>query len=61
MRLGTAVSFSWRRALGLSGLKDRIARKTGIPLMRGGRERKVGRLVFQMIRWVFGDRASARD
>lgn len=38
-------SFSWKRALGISGMKARISRKIGIPLTRSGRERKIGRLV----------------
>lgn len=38
-------SFSWKRALGISGLKNRISRKIGIPLTRDGRRRKVGRLL----------------
>jgi hypothetical protein len=38
-------SFSWKRAVGLSALKGRIARQTGIPLTRGGRQRKVGQLL----------------
>ena len=38
-------SFSWKRALGISGLKGRISRKIGIPLTRSGRERKIGRMV----------------
>jgi hypothetical protein len=38
------VSFSWKRASGLSGLKHRISRKTGIPLTRSGRQRKIGRM-----------------
>ena len=40
-------SFSWKRALGISGAKARLSRKIGIPLTRSGRERKVGRLVTQ--------------
>ncbi|HRS71422.1 MAG TPA: hypothetical protein P5175_06180 [Anaerohalosphaeraceae bacterium] len=36
-------SFSWKRALGISGAKSRISRKIGIPLTRSGRQRKVGR------------------
>jgi len=36
-------SFSWKRALGISGMKNRISRKIGIPLTKGGRERKLGR------------------
>jgi hypothetical protein len=34
--------FSWKRLLGISAFKSRIARKTGIPFTRTGRERKVG-------------------
>lgn len=37
------LSFSWKRAIGISGMKNRISRKIGIPLTRSGRERKVGR------------------
>ena len=39
------VSFSWRRAVGLSAAKARISRTIGIPLTRAGRERKMGHLV----------------
>jgi hypothetical protein len=35
-------SFSWKRLLGLSGLRSSIAQKTGIPTTRGGVERKIG-------------------
>ena len=38
-------SFSWKRAVGISGLKNRISRKTGIPLTSQGRQRKVGRMM----------------
>ena len=38
------VSFSWRRAVGLSALKGRISRFIGVPLTRSGLERKVGRM-----------------
>lgn len=37
-------SFSWKRAVGISGAKARISRKIGIPLTRSGRERKLGRM-----------------
>lgn len=36
-------SFSWRRAVGISGFKDKISRKIGIPLTRSGRQRMIGR------------------
>ena len=38
------VSFSWKRASGLSGLKQRISRKTGIPLCHPALARKIGRM-----------------
>lgn len=37
------VSFSWKRALGVSGAKNRLSRQIGIPLTRSGRQRKMGR------------------
>jgi hypothetical protein len=37
--------FSWKRATGVTRAKSRISRKTGIPLTRSGRQRKVGRAV----------------
>jgi hypothetical protein len=37
--------FSWRRLTGVSGAKSRIARTTGIPTTRSGRQRKIGRAV----------------
>ena len=36
-------SFSWKRASGISGAKNRISRKIGVPLTRSGRQKKVGR------------------
>jgi hypothetical protein len=44
-------SFSWKRLLGISGIKNSVARKTGIPTTKGGMERKLGR---SLIRKVFG-------
>ena len=35
-------SFSWKRLLGISGFRNSIARKMGIPTTRGGAERKIG-------------------
>ena len=36
------LSFSLNRAVGISGLKTKIARKTGIPTTKQGLERKIG-------------------
>jgi len=37
--------FSWKRALGVTKAKQRISRKTGIPMTRSGRQRKAGAAV----------------
>ncbi len=42
-------SFSWKRAVGISGAKTKLARKTGIPTTRGGLERKVGKMVINAL------------
>jgi hypothetical protein len=47
------VSFSWSRAIGLSALKGKISRETGIPLTRSGREKKIGHLVVHSLGAVF--------
>ncbi len=39
--------FSWTRLLGVTRAKQRIARATGIPLTRSGRQRKVGRIFWK--------------
>jgi hypothetical protein len=39
------LSFSWRRANGLSAAKGRLSRELGVPLTASGRHQKLGRLV----------------
>lgn len=39
------LSFSWKRALGITAMKQKVARATGIPTTRGGIERKIGGMV----------------
>lgn len=39
------LSYSYKRALGISSAKRRISRATGIPLTKSGRQRKVGRMM----------------
>ncbi len=43
------VSFSWKRALGITQAKQKFARKTGIPTTKAGLERKVGKAVLDML------------
>ena len=38
------LSFSWKRATGLSGIKGKLSRSMGVPLTRQGRQRKTGRM-----------------
>lgn len=39
------LSFSWKRAFGVTSAKRKIARFTGIPTTRSGRRAKAGRLM----------------
>ncbi len=43
------LSFSWKRAVGITAAKRKFARATGIPTSRQGLERKVGSLVLGLI------------
>ena len=38
------LSFSWKRALGISSAKGKIAKATGIPTTKSGRQKKIGKL-----------------
>ena len=42
-------SFSWKRFLGITGMKQSIARKTGISTTRGGMERKIGSFIIKLL------------
>jgi hypothetical protein len=43
------VSFSWKRALGITKLKQQISRKTGIPMSKSGVERKIGKTILDIL------------
>jgi hypothetical protein len=43
------VSFSWKRALGVTQAKQKIARKTGIPTSKAGLERKIGNAIIKSL------------
>lgn len=45
------LSFSLKRAVGISGLKTKIARKVGIPTTKQGLERKIGG---EILKGLFG-------
>ena len=42
-------SFSWKRALGITAIKQKVARITGVPTSKSGLERKLGGLILNMI------------
>lgn len=43
------LSFSWKRALGITQAKQKISRKTGIPMSKTGIERKIGSLIIKKL------------
>lgn len=43
------VSFSLKRALGITQIKQKFARETGIPTSRSGLERKIGNVIIKAI------------
>lgn len=47
------LSFSLKRALGISGAKTKIARKVGVPTTKQGVERKIGGAI---LKGLFGSK-----
>lgn len=43
------LSFSLKRALGITQLKQKIARETGVPTSRQGVERKIGKTIIDVL------------
>lgn len=43
------LSFSWKRAVGITQAKQKIARETGIPTSKAGLERKIGKSILKAI------------
>lgn len=41
--------FSWKRALGITSAKQKIARATGIPTTKQGRKRKAQNLLWKAL------------
>lgn len=39
------LSFSWKRALGITKAKRKVAKATGIPTTKAGRRNKVGKML----------------
>lgn len=42
-------SFSWKRALGITQAKQNIARQTGILTSKAGLERKLGKMLLNLL------------
>lgn len=45
------LSFSWKRAAGITKTKQQISHRIGIPMTKTGLERKIGKLI---IKTLFG-------
>ncbi len=43
------LSFSLKRAVGVSAVKQKIAKKTGIPTTKQGLERKIGSAILKSV------------
>lgn len=43
------LSFSLKRAVGISALKQKVSKATGIPLTRQGLERKIGGSIIKAV------------
>lgn len=43
------LSFSLKRALGISQIKQKIARETGVPMSKAGLERKIGNIIISSL------------
>lgn len=43
------LTFSLKRAVGITAIKQKISRKTGIPTTRHGLERKIGGTILKML------------
>ena len=43
------LSFSLKRALGISQVKQKIAKETGIPTSKAGLERKIGKVILKTL------------
>lgn len=47
------LSFSLKRAVGISSAKQKFARQTGIPTTKSGLERKIGGSIIELLTSLF--------
>ena len=52
--------FSWSRLFGLTGLKQKISRKTGVPFSKAGRDRKIGAMITKGITNLFSKKGGEK-
>ena len=52
--------FSWSRLFGLTGLKQKISRKTGVPFSKAGRDRKIGAMITKGITNLFSKKGEGK-
>lgn len=43
------LSFSWKRALGITQAKQNFARQTGVPTSKAGVELKIGKMILDAL------------
>lgn len=43
------LSFSWKRAVGITAAKREISRRTDIPMSKAGIERKLGKMLIKAL------------
>lgn len=43
------LSFSWKRAVGVTKAKQQISRTTGIPMSKSGLEHKIGKAIIKSV------------
>ena len=43
------LTFSWKRALGITQAKQKISSETGIPMSKSGVERKIGSTILKLL------------
>lgn len=53
-------SFSWKRLLGITSTKQKIARKTGVPTTKTGLYRKIGKFIVDFLAGIFGAGSSKK-
>lgn len=45
--------FSWKTLLGITSMKQKVSRATGIPMSKSGMEAKLGRLLVKAVKGIF--------